>query len=72
MKVQDIFCLIVRLSGYFTLLWAIYAILAMVLGPVDLGFKPFMVSVIYGVLGLAILKAAPVIGAFTYPGDPPA
>ena len=31
MKVQDIFCLVVRLSGYFTLFFAIYTIVAMVL-----------------------------------------
>ena len=72
MKAQDLFCCIVRLSGYFTLFFAIYSIVGMVLGPVDLGFKPFMVSMIYGALGIAILKVAPIIGAFTYPSDPPA
>ena len=72
MKVQDIFCLVVRLSGYFVILFAAVTILGMVIGPVAFKFKAFMYMVAYAALGAAIIKLAPVVGAFAYPDDPAA
>lgn len=68
---KDIFCLVVRISGYFTLIFAVYSILGMVLGPVDLGFKPFMVSAAYGALGVGLMKMAPVVGDIAYGPEVP-
>ncbi len=66
---KDIFCLVVRLSGYFTLFFAAYTMLGMVLGPVDLGFKPFMVTAAYGALGFVLMKMGPVVGEIAYGND---
>ena len=63
---RDIFCLVVRISGYLTLLFAAYTILGMVLGPADLGFKPFLISAAYGALGVGLMKMAPAIGDVAY------
>ncbi len=72
MKVQDIFCLVVRLSGYFIILFAVSTILGMVIGPAEFGFKPFLYMAVTGAFGAAIILLAPVIGAFAYPDDPAA
>lgn len=72
MKVQDIFCLVVRLSGYFLVLYAITTVLGMLVGPSGFGFKPLFYMAVYGAFGAAIIRMAPVIGAFAYPGDPAA
>ena len=71
-SVKDTFCLVVRLSGYFTLIFAVYTILGMVLGPVDMGFKPFMVLAAYGALGLGLMKMAQVVGDIAYGPEAPA
>lgn len=72
MKVQDIFCLVVRLSGYFLLLFAVGTVLGLIIGPADLGFRTFLTMAVYGGLGAVIIRMAPVIGAFAYPDDPAA
>ena len=73
MTPRDIFCLIVRLSGYFAALFAAYIIIAIVLGPVDYSFMGFFraltIPVAYGALGVLILKVTPKIAAFTYGGS---
>ena len=71
MKIQDVFALVVRLSGYFTVFLATYSMLGMVLGPADLGFRVFLMTLSYAALGVAILRFAPLIGAFSYPKSPP-
>ena len=62
MKVQDVFCLVVRLSGYFIALFGVYSILAMLIGPMSFGFKPFLYMALMGAFGLAIIKLAPLVG----------
>lgn len=69
MTSKDIFSLVVRISGYFTAFFAVYSMVTMVLGPVDLGFKPFMMAAANGALGFAIMKMGPVIGDIAYGPD---
>lgn len=69
MKAHDIFCLVVRLSGYFFALFAGYMTLQMIIGPVSFGAKPFFYALMTALFGVAIIKLAPLIGAFAYPDD---
>ena len=72
MTPKDVFSLVVRLSGYFTTFFAVYLIIGMLLGPgkVDIGafFKFIWRPGVYGVLGIVIIRAAPKIAGFAYPG----
>lgn len=72
MKAPDVFCLVVRLSGYFIALFAVYTILGMVIGPASFGFKAFLYMAVTAAFGLAVIKLAPLVGAFAYPGAPEA
>lgn len=66
MKPLDVFCLVVRLSGYFIALFAIYSILGMVIGPASFGFKAFFYMALTGAFGVVVIKLAPAIGGFAY------
>ncbi|MEL6429902.1 MAG: hypothetical protein AAFZ87_18165 [Planctomycetota bacterium] len=66
MTAKDVFCLVVRLSGYFIALFAVYTILGMLIGPASFGFKAFFYLAATGVFGLAVVKLAPVMGDFAY------
>lgn len=68
MKPSDIFCLVVRLSGYFTVFYAAYWLIMAVLGPLPLTFGGFVLYAAYSVAGLVIMRIAPAIGAIAYPG----
>lgn len=68
---REIFCLVVRLSGYFVMLMAAGTVLAMILGPLSFGFMAFLNAAVSAAGGAAIIKLAPAIGAFAYPSDAP-
>ena len=70
MKPSDIFCLIVRISGYMTVLYAGYGLVMAVIGPFDFTFGGFMLFATYAIIGLALMRIAPLIGAFAYPEEP--
>ncbi|MBL4770539.1 MAG: hypothetical protein JKY61_05240 [Planctomycetes bacterium] len=61
MTTKDIFTLVVRLSGFFTSLMAVHTMLALILGPRDIGFRSFLVTLAYVGLGYAIMRFASVI-----------
>ena len=68
MKPPDIFGLIVRLAGFFTVLFAAYVLLTMFAG-VGLSFTGLVSVLLYAVLGTAVMKAAPALVEFAYPGS---
>ena len=72
MTSRDIFCLVVRLSGFFPLLFAAYLILTMLVGGTNVGFAPFPVVVTLGLLGVGLMKMAPAIGDVAYGPEVPA
>jgi len=66
MKAPEIFGLVVRLSGFLTLLFGAYVLLTMFAG-VGMSFSGLVASLVYAVLGLAVMKAAPALVDFAYP-----
>lgn len=69
MKFQDIFCLVVRLSGFFFTLFAGYLTLQLLIAPMSYGTDTIMQAGATALFGAAIMRLAPLIGAFAYPED---
>ncbi len=61
MTSSSIFTLIVRLSGYFTMLFAAFNFLGLMFGPGDFWSRNLVLAVVYGGFGFAIMLLAPVI-----------
>ncbi|MDF1839419.1 MAG: hypothetical protein P1V35_16245 [Planctomycetota bacterium] len=61
MTTTSIFTLVVRLSGYFTMLFAGYTLLGLMFGPADFWSRGLLMALVYGGFGFAIMLLAPMI-----------
>lgn len=67
MKASEIFELVVRLAGFFTVLFAAYMLLTMVPGPLGLSFGGLVNVVAYAALGVGLIKGGAAVRDFAYP-----
>ena len=58
----------VRLSGYFTVLAAMYTLITIIFGPMSMSFTGFLMIATIVIGGLALMRFAPAITSFAY-GD---
>jgi hypothetical protein len=61
MTTTSLFTLVVRLSGYFTMFFSAYSLLALVFGRGDFWSRGLLLALVYGAFGFAIMLMAPMI-----------
>ncbi|MFT4647384.1 MAG: hypothetical protein ACI87O_000674 [Planctomycetota bacterium] len=61
MTTTSLFTLVVRLSGYFTIFFSVYSLLALIFGRGDFWSRGLLLSLVYGAFGYAVMLLAPMI-----------
>ncbi len=61
MTTANIFTLVVRLSGYFTLLFAASILVGLIFGPQSFWSRGLLMAMVYGLFGFGIMILAPLI-----------
>ena len=66
MKPSQIIDLIIRIIGFVALFLSAAMLMNMILTGINMGFRQFLWIAANGALGVAVMKAAPLITEFTY------